>query len=89
MDMRTDVYAVPGKRTSGTGAKHFAVAFRGWAGSLPGGIERIESPTSHLWTIGRTHTNGPKDCGAVHEVQDGCTVTPLPQGGQGVRAREP
>lgn len=81
-DMWTDVFAAPGKRTTGTHAGDYAIVTPGWKGTLPEGVTRIETPTPTCWIIVRTQTNGVKDYDAVHKVQDGYRLTPLSQWGK-------
>jgi hypothetical protein len=88
LDMWTDVFAVPGKRTNGTGAANFALVPPGWSGTLPSGVERIDAPTPYVWIIGRTQTNGSKDYEAVHKVQDGFRITLLTDWGKTPRPIE-
>ena len=77
LDMWTDVFANPGKRTTGTGTQSFAVVGPGYAGERPDADAVINAPTPWVWVIGRIQTNGPDDYAAVHAVQDGYTITPL------------
>jgi hypothetical protein len=88
LDMWTDVFAVPGKRTNGTGAANFALVPPSWSGNLPQDVERIDAPTPYVWIIGRTQTNGARDYDAVHKVQDGYKITLLADWGKTPRTIE-
>ncbi len=82
LDMWTDIFASPGKRTSGTGPQTYAITGPGWNGALPAGLTQIKSPTATGWMIGRTQTNGAKDYDAVHKFQAGLKAVPLGAWGQ-------
>ncbi len=77
LDAWTNVFASPGTRTTGNGAGEFVVVGPGWEGELPVGVEIVEAPTSTVWLIGRTRTDGVADYPAVHAVQAGFRLTPL------------
>src|SRR5215510_7212842 len=98
LDMWTDVFASPGWRTTGTQAQHVLVAPTGWRPDLrdrlieefrlPRETQRIDAPTSHVWIIGRTKTDGPHDYDAVREIQAGLKITPLSEWGRTPRPAE-
>jgi hypothetical protein len=71
LDMWTNAFAVPGKRTTGTGPQRIAIVPPRWTGPVPTHTRRIDAPTTTLWMIGRVQTNGPADYDAVHVFQDG------------------
>lgn len=78
LDGWTNVFEVPGKRTTGTDAQTYAITGPGWSGSLPEGVEQYKSPTSMVWLLGRIYCTGtPEDYAAVHELEDEISVAPL------------
>ena len=80
LDMWSDVFANPGKRTTGTGPLNLVLIGPGGGEEAPAGAEAIVAPTPWVWVIGRTQTNGPADYAAVGAVQDGFRATPLRDG---------
>jgi hypothetical protein len=87
----TDVFEVPGKRTTGTKAQAYAITGPSWTGTLPEGVTRLESPTNMVWILGRTYCTGTvEDYKACHAVMDAYRLVPLsaygaaytPPGGQ-------
>jgi hypothetical protein len=78
LDGWTDVFQVPGKRTTGTSPQTYAITGPGWTGTLPPGVKEYKSPTAIVWILGRIYCTGtPEDYDAVHAVQDEVTVAPL------------
>jgi hypothetical protein len=78
LDGWTNVFQVPGKRTTGTAAQTYAITGPGWKGSLPTGVKEYKSPTSIVWILGRIYCTGtPEDYSAVHALQDQCKIVPL------------
>jgi hypothetical protein len=78
LDGWTDVFQVPGKRTTGTGPQKYAITGPGWKGKLPNGVKEYKSPTAIVWVLGRIYCTGtPEDYEAVHKMQDEISVVPL------------
>ncbi len=74
----TDVFRVPGKRTTGTKAQTYVITGPGWQGTLPEGVTEYKSPTGLVWVLGRIYCTGtPADYQAVHALQDQCKLAPL------------
>jgi hypothetical protein len=78
LDMWTNVFEVPGKRTTGTKAQKYAITGPGWTGTLPAGVTEYKAPTSIVWILGRIYSSGtPDDYKAVHALQDQVSAVPL------------
>lgn len=78
LDGFTNVFQVPGSRTTGTKAQKYAITGPGWSGTLPEGVVEYKSPTGMVWVLGRIYSSGtPEDYKAVHKLQDQVSVVPL------------
>jgi hypothetical protein len=77
LDAYTNVFASPGKRTTGTQAHDFAIVGPGWHGQLPPNVTRIDAPTNRVWILGRTQINGKADLPTVTALTKLYTLTPL------------
>jgi hypothetical protein len=78
LDGWTNVFQVPGKRTTGTKAQKYLISGPGWAGTVPDGVTQYKSETNMVWIIGRTYCTGtPQDYAAVHALQDQYKLVPL------------
>jgi len=74
----TDVFQVPGKRTTGGKPQKYAITGPGWSGKLPDVVTEYKSPTGMLWLLGRIYCTGTaEDYKVVHAVQDKFDLVPL------------
>ena len=76
-DLWSDVFAAPGKRTTGTGPQRYVIVGPKWTGRLPEGVEALRSPTSLGWIVCRIETDGGPDLGDAHAFQAGLRAAPL------------
>lgn len=78
LDGFTNVFQVPGKRTTGTGAQNYLISGPGWNGSVPAGVTHYKSSTGLVWILGRIYCTGtPQDYAAVHAEQAKLSLEPL------------
>jgi hypothetical protein len=78
LDGWTDVFQVPGTRTTGGKPQKYAITGPGWSGTLPAGVTEYKSPTGIVWILGRIYCTGtPDDYAKVHALQDKFSLVPL------------
>lgn len=87
LDAWTNVFAVPGTRSTGQAGGKYLLVGPEWQGVVPDGLTLLRSPTQLVWLIGRTQTNGVADYPLVHRLQDSLMLRSLSawQAGQGER----
>ncbi len=77
LDAYTNVFASPGKRTTGTEAGNFFITGPEFKGAIPAGMSELKAPTNMVWMLGRTQTNNKQDgATVVKTIQDGYQLTP-------------
>jgi hypothetical protein len=82
-DAYSNVFAVPGPRTTGTGAHTFLLTGPFWKGKVPEEITQIKAPTNSVWMIGRTQVNSAEDgATVVAAFQNGMKIDVLSKYGQ-------
>jgi hypothetical protein len=86
MDMWSDTFAAPGKRTTGTGAGNFVIVPPAWwskSFTLPDkNMILINATTPYIWVLIRTQCSGnASDYEKVNALQAQYKVTPLSQWG--------
>ena len=78
LDGWSDVFQVPGTRTTGDKAQTYVITGPNWKGKLPTGVTQYKSATNLVWIIGRTYTTGTaQDYEKVHSFQDKISLVPL------------
>ena len=74
----TDVFEVPGTRTTGNKAQKYVITGPGWTGKVSEGFVQLKSPTNMVWVLGRTYCTGtPEDYKACHAIMDKYELVPL------------
>jgi len=66
-----------GRRVTGTKADRFALVTRGWRGTLPPGVKRLDIKTSKVWLWGRMRVSPGEAMKKVHALQDAFDLRPL------------
>ncbi len=78
----TDVFSSPGKRTTGTEKRDFAIVGPAYKKALPPDLTAIAAPTDMVWIVGRVDPGGPGGDAAAAKLQEQFRLTPLSQWGK-------
>ena len=83
LDGFSEVIKVISSINDGSDARTLAITGPGWSGTLPEGVEEVESSTAIVWLLGRVYSTGtPEDYKIVNDIQDQFELIPLSAYGQ-------
>jgi hypothetical protein len=83
LDAYSNVFASPGKRTTGTNADTFLITGPKWSGTPPAGMKIIKAPTDLVWILGRIQVNNQADGDkVVVPIEKQITLTPFASWGK-------
>jgi hypothetical protein len=83
LDAFGNVFASPGKRTTGTQADTFLITGPKWTGTVPAGMKEIKSPGAMVWLLGRIQVNSQEDgIKVVVPIEKKINITPLASWGK-------
>jgi hypothetical protein len=78
LDAFGNVFASPGKRTTGTQADTFLITGPKWTGTVPAGMKQIKAPGDMVWLLGRIQVNSEADgAKVVVPIEKKINITPL------------
>jgi len=76
-DAYANTFAYVGRRSTGTKEGTFAIVGPHWKGTIPAGVQRIDSPTNLVLAFTRTLVAGEADLPAAQAVQRQYALAPL------------
>jgi hypothetical protein len=78
LDGHSEVIKVISSINHGSKARTLAITGPDWSGTLPEGVEQVESSTAIVWLLGRLYSTGtPEDYSIVNAIQDQFKLVPL------------
>jgi hypothetical protein len=81
LDAWTNVFAVPGSRTTGNDASEYVITGPTFQGTVPKGMRQVKAPTRYVWLIGRIATKPGADEKVVRELESQIRLAPLSRHG--------
>jgi len=87
LDAYSNIFASPGKRTTGTKADTFLITGPKWTGTVPPEMKELKSPTNLVWLLGRIQVNSQADGDkVVVPIEKQIKLTPLSAWGKSYTA---
>lgn len=85
----TDVFGYVGTRATGGHAGQFAIVAPDWTGTLPAGMQKLQSPTQQAFILARFRAVSEADVDAVLQIAPQVTLQPLSKLTGGTPGRKP